>query len=31
VCRQPRQFRQKFLDSNISKRAVPWNPLENRD
>lgn len=31
VCRQPRQFRTKFLQSNLSKRPIPWNPLVERE
>ena len=31
VCRQPKQFRDNFLRSNMQKRSVPWNPLVSRD
>lgn len=30
VCRTPRQFRAKFLESNFTRRAEPWNPLIER-
>jgi len=30
TCRQPAKYRQKFIRSNLARRAEPWNPLVAR-